>query len=226
VPIASTLRTGISVFSYCGQVTFGVTGDRDAATDVWTLARGAEQGVADLVTAAGTVGTGELSVGPAPAARGALPGSARAHGGVRTRSRYARRGRQGERQPAARPVAARVETAPAGPPAAEPPAWQLVRDDDGVTAVCPRGQLAAARVHEDGEQVWVEFELDTTPLPARLGTELADSVFEHAALAPRRPFLATIPRAAGEVLAEVCRHAPDARSRVAGATCLVHGRVP
>ncbi|WP_175561438.1 hypothetical protein [Geodermatophilus obscurus] len=47
--------------------------------------------------------------------------------------------------------------------------------------------MAADLVHEDGEQVWVEFELDTTPLLARLGTELADSVFEPAALAPLRP---------------------------------------
>jgi hypothetical protein len=27
VPIATTLRTGISIFTYCGQVTFGITGD-------------------------------------------------------------------------------------------------------------------------------------------------------------------------------------------------------
>ena len=27
VPIATTLRTGVAIFTYCGQVTFGVTGD-------------------------------------------------------------------------------------------------------------------------------------------------------------------------------------------------------
>ncbi len=27
VPIATSLRTGVSVFSYCGQLTFGLTGD-------------------------------------------------------------------------------------------------------------------------------------------------------------------------------------------------------
>ena len=27
VPIATTLRTGIAIFTYCGTVTFGITGD-------------------------------------------------------------------------------------------------------------------------------------------------------------------------------------------------------
>jgi diacylglycerol O-acyltransferase len=49
VPIASTLRTGVAIFSYDGRVTFGVTGDYDGATDVWTLARGIEEGMAELV---------------------------------------------------------------------------------------------------------------------------------------------------------------------------------
>ncbi|MCF6508569.1 wax ester/triacylglycerol synthase family O-acyltransferase [Blastococcus sp. MG754426] len=53
VPIASTLRTGVAIFSYCGQVTFGVTGDLAAGDDVWTLARGIEEALGELVTAAG-----------------------------------------------------------------------------------------------------------------------------------------------------------------------------
>jgi WS/DGAT C-terminal domain len=52
VPIASTLRTGVAIFSYDGQVTFGVTGDVDGARDVWTLARGIEDGMAELLEAA------------------------------------------------------------------------------------------------------------------------------------------------------------------------------
>ena len=31
VPIASRLRFGIAIFSYCDELTFGVTGDYDAA---------------------------------------------------------------------------------------------------------------------------------------------------------------------------------------------------
>jgi diacylglycerol O-acyltransferase len=58
VPIASTLRTGVSIFSYRRQVTFGVTGDYDNATDVWTLAEGIEAGMAELLDAARTVPAG------------------------------------------------------------------------------------------------------------------------------------------------------------------------
>ena len=52
VPIATRLRTGVAIFSYCGQVTFGVTGDYDSAADVWTLAEGIERGMAELLAAA------------------------------------------------------------------------------------------------------------------------------------------------------------------------------
>jgi diacylglycerol O-acyltransferase len=54
VPIASTLRFGVAIFSYCGQLTVGVTGDFDGAADVWTLARGVEEGLAELVATAGS----------------------------------------------------------------------------------------------------------------------------------------------------------------------------
>jgi len=53
VPIASTLRFGVAIFSYCGQVTVGITGDYDGAADVWTLAEGIEGGMAELVATAG-----------------------------------------------------------------------------------------------------------------------------------------------------------------------------
>jgi release factor glutamine methyltransferase len=39
VPIASTLRIGVAIFSYRDQVTFGVTGDGESAADVEVLAR-------------------------------------------------------------------------------------------------------------------------------------------------------------------------------------------
>lgn len=53
VPIATTLRTGISIFTYCGHVTFGITGDFDTNPDLRVLAHGIETGVSDLVKAAG-----------------------------------------------------------------------------------------------------------------------------------------------------------------------------
>ena len=52
VPIATTLRTGVSVFTYCGQVTFGLTGDYSTTPDLDVLAIGIEDGVAELLKAA------------------------------------------------------------------------------------------------------------------------------------------------------------------------------
>ncbi len=53
VPIATTLRTGISIFTYCGNVTFGVTGDFATNPDLGILAHGIEEGLAELLAAAG-----------------------------------------------------------------------------------------------------------------------------------------------------------------------------
>ncbi len=52
VPIANTVRIGIAIFSYCGNVTFGLTGDFAANPDLDVLAQGIEDGVAELVAAA------------------------------------------------------------------------------------------------------------------------------------------------------------------------------
>jgi diacylglycerol O-acyltransferase len=52
VPIATTLRTGIAIFSYCGTVTFGITGDFAANPDLEVLARGIESGLSELLAAA------------------------------------------------------------------------------------------------------------------------------------------------------------------------------
>ena len=52
VPIATTLRTGIAIFSYCGTVTFGITGDFAANPDLEVLARGIESDLSELLAAA------------------------------------------------------------------------------------------------------------------------------------------------------------------------------
>ena len=52
VPIATTLRTGIAIFTYCGTVTFGITGDFTANPDLDVLARGIESGLSELLVAA------------------------------------------------------------------------------------------------------------------------------------------------------------------------------
>jgi diacylglycerol O-acyltransferase len=43
------MRFGVTIFSYDGEVTFGVTGDHDTSPDVDVLASGIADGLADLV---------------------------------------------------------------------------------------------------------------------------------------------------------------------------------
>jgi WS/DGAT/MGAT family acyltransferase len=69
VPIVGTIRIVVAIFSYDGQLYFGVTGDRDHAPDVAVLTAGIESGAAAL------------------AARAEPPPPARAIGGSRPRSR-------------------------------------------------------------------------------------------------------------------------------------------
>lgn len=52
VPIATTIRTGISIFTYCGNVTFGITGDYATTPDIDVLAQGIEDGMSELLAAA------------------------------------------------------------------------------------------------------------------------------------------------------------------------------
>jgi diacylglycerol O-acyltransferase len=51
VPLGAQMRVTVAIFSYDGQVNYGVTGDYDAAPDVDVLCRGIEKGLADLLTA-------------------------------------------------------------------------------------------------------------------------------------------------------------------------------
>ncbi|HTS95897.1 MAG TPA: wax ester/triacylglycerol synthase family O-acyltransferase [Streptosporangiaceae bacterium] len=77
-PIATTVRTGIAIFTYCGDVTFGITGDFAASPDLNVLARGIEDGLAELLAAAShraRAGRGRRR--PAQAG-GGRPGRARA----------------------------------------------------------------------------------------------------------------------------------------------------
>jgi diacylglycerol O-acyltransferase / wax synthase len=49
VPLAGQIRIGVAIFSYDGQVNFGVTGDYDGAPDIEVLCTGIEDGMAELV---------------------------------------------------------------------------------------------------------------------------------------------------------------------------------
>jgi WS/DGAT C-terminal domain len=52
VPIATTVRVGVAIFSYCDQVTFGITGDRDSNADIDVLVGGIRDSLAELVEGA------------------------------------------------------------------------------------------------------------------------------------------------------------------------------
>ncbi len=49
VPLAGSVRVGVAIFSYDGQVNFGVTGDYDTAPDIDVLCHGIEDGMAELL---------------------------------------------------------------------------------------------------------------------------------------------------------------------------------
>jgi diacylglycerol O-acyltransferase len=49
VPISGTVRIGVAIFSYAGQLNFGVTGDYETAADIQILCDGIEKGVEELV---------------------------------------------------------------------------------------------------------------------------------------------------------------------------------
>jgi len=49
VPLGSSVRIGVAIFSYAGTLTFGVTGDYDHAPDTDILCRGIEEGIAELL---------------------------------------------------------------------------------------------------------------------------------------------------------------------------------
>ncbi len=51
VPLAGQVRIGIAIFSYDGQVNFGITGDYDSTHDLDVLSRGIEDGMAQLTKA-------------------------------------------------------------------------------------------------------------------------------------------------------------------------------
>jgi len=49
VPLAGSVRIGIAIFSYAGDVTFGITGDWETTEDIDVLAKGIEVGISDLL---------------------------------------------------------------------------------------------------------------------------------------------------------------------------------
>lgn len=49
VPLGGSVRIGVAIFSYDGNVNFGITGDRDTAPDIGILCAGIEHGIEQLM---------------------------------------------------------------------------------------------------------------------------------------------------------------------------------
>jgi diacylglycerol O-acyltransferase len=70
IPLAASVRIAIGIFSYDGNVEFGITGDYDTAADIDVLRGGIERGIAELVAttqAPATPVNGEAAPPPSPA---------------------------------------------------------------------------------------------------------------------------------------------------------------
>ncbi len=53
VPIADRLRIGVAIFSYCGELAFGVTADHDTVPDIEVFTRGVSDAVDELLATVG-----------------------------------------------------------------------------------------------------------------------------------------------------------------------------
>jgi diacylglycerol O-acyltransferase / wax synthase len=51
VPLGGQIRLGIAIFSYDGEVNFGITGDYDSTEDIDVLAGGIEDGMTQMLKA-------------------------------------------------------------------------------------------------------------------------------------------------------------------------------
>jgi diacylglycerol O-acyltransferase len=49
VPLGGQIRIGIAIFSYDGEVNFGITGDFDSTPDLDVLSSGIEDGMARML---------------------------------------------------------------------------------------------------------------------------------------------------------------------------------
>jgi hypothetical protein len=103
--------------------------------------------------------------------------------------------------------------------------WELLTSRTGVAVVGESGRLAEAEVAEESDRVVLDIRPELLGLPADVVARLVGEAFAHPAVRAQRPILVTLPRGDSAVLEEVQAHLEGARSRVAGVTCLVEGRV-
>src|SRR5205807_654326 len=80
VPLGGSVRVGVAIFSYDGNINFGVTGDRDTSPDIGVLCEGIERGMRALMpsttSAAGETRSPTQRGSKLPAARAESPSRA------------------------------------------------------------------------------------------------------------------------------------------------------
>jgi hypothetical protein len=116
------------------------------------------------------------------------------------------------------PARTAVPTAPAVP------GWRCEADETGIAARSASGTGAHVAVHDDDSRVRLDFWI-SDGVPNQVRAQLARQVFQHPALRSRRQVTAALPHGQADVLEALRSHVPDARTHVAGATCLLEGRV-
>ncbi|MGY1642288.1 hypothetical protein ACI782_14355 [Geodermatophilus sp. SYSU D00703] len=127
----------------------------------------------------------------------------------------------------------RPRSAPTGParprriPGGSPDGrrWELLVEPTGVTVVMSESAVAEAHVREPDGEVVVEFWVDGPDLPDPLSAQLAAQTFAHPAVRAHRRILVCVPRSDAVLLREARQRIEGARTRAAGTTCLVEGRV-
>jgi hypothetical protein len=103
--------------------------------------------------------------------------------------------------------------------------WQLRTTPTSVAAITSAGTVAEAHVSERAGRLIIEFWADGPGLPAELSAHLVAQAFSLPAVGAHCPVLVCVPRRAGELLAHARRHVQGARTRAAGVTCMVEGRI-
>ena len=103
--------------------------------------------------------------------------------------------------------------------------WELRSSSTGVAVVGSGGRVAEAQVADEPGRVVVDIRSWLHGLPPDIGTRLVAQAFAHPAAQAHRPVLVVLPRGETALLEEVRCHLWGARTRVAGVTCIVEGRV-
>ncbi len=120
------------------------------------------------------------------------------------------------------PGPARPRTSEASPAMAD---WQLETVPHGVRAVSQGSTVAEVEVLDGTPEALLRFWISTPDVPVALRSALVREVFGLSLLRPDRRVLAAVPHGDAELLDALRGFVDVADTHVAGATCLLDGRV-